>query len=156
MTMAEARQQFATSHLYWHGPGHCWDATPPRHRVVRIKPRSDEQARPDSRDEPKWRNAMSEMLPGDAPAETATAVTLIAPDGPPRLDWLDRWVEVAQTVSQANFDRKGEPPGISQAEQHGDSADHVNAPMRLILMLLVVTLAAVAFLSGNFLHDRRR
>ena len=27
MTMAEARTQFATSHLYWHGPNHCWDAT---------------------------------------------------------------------------------------------------------------------------------
>ena len=33
MTMAEARAQFATSHLYWHGPNHCWDATAPAHRI---------------------------------------------------------------------------------------------------------------------------
>src|SRR5690349_8557468 len=78
MTMAEARAQFATSHLYWHGPNHCWDATAPLHRVVRsVKPREqqaqDDNAAPDvaaqddgavpAKREPKWRNAMSEMLP---------------------------------------------------------------------------------------------
>jgi len=34
MTQAEARQQSATSHLYWHGSGHCWDAMTPSRRVV--------------------------------------------------------------------------------------------------------------------------
>ena len=33
MTQAEARRQFATSHLYWHG-SHCWDAMTPSRRVV--------------------------------------------------------------------------------------------------------------------------
>src|SRR5215470_2684430 len=79
MTMAEARAQFATSHLYWHGPNHCWDATAPTHRIVRrVKPKEpqEDNARDDSaapevaarddgtvpaRREPKWRNAMSEM-----------------------------------------------------------------------------------------------
>src|SRR5437660_173653 len=82
MTMAEARAQFATSHLFWHGSGHCWDATSPQHRIVRHVRKDRQQARSDSaaqdaeaqdnaRDddalpatrEPKWRNAMSEMLP---------------------------------------------------------------------------------------------
>jgi hypothetical protein len=27
MTKAEARQQFGSVHIYWHGPAHCWDAT---------------------------------------------------------------------------------------------------------------------------------
>jgi hypothetical protein len=28
MTKSEARRVYATSHLYWHGADHCWDATP--------------------------------------------------------------------------------------------------------------------------------
>jgi hypothetical protein len=27
LTQAEARQMFRTSHLYWHGKDHCWDAS---------------------------------------------------------------------------------------------------------------------------------
>src|SRR5215813_3074205 len=74
MTMAEARAQFATSHLWWHGSNHCWDATPPQHRIVRrVKPKEEREAQDDkaiqndivapAKREPKWRNAMSEMLP---------------------------------------------------------------------------------------------
>jgi hypothetical protein len=32
MTESEARRVYSTSHLYWHGPDHCWDATPGRLR----------------------------------------------------------------------------------------------------------------------------
>jgi hypothetical protein len=28
LTKPEARQMFRTSHLYWHGKDHCWDASP--------------------------------------------------------------------------------------------------------------------------------
>ena len=35
MTMAEARQQFSTTHLYWHGSARCWDdAAPDRPRPL--------------------------------------------------------------------------------------------------------------------------
>ena len=30
MNKSEARKHFSSSHLYWHGPDHCWDATPGR------------------------------------------------------------------------------------------------------------------------------
>jgi len=82
MTMAEARQQFSTSHLFWHGSGHCWDATAPRQRLARIKPSEDQNARRDSRsplvEEPKWRNAMSEMLAADTPIGASDVPTSIA------------------------------------------------------------------------------
>jgi len=35
LTYAEARAQWPTRHLYWHGRGHCWDASPRRRRDVR-------------------------------------------------------------------------------------------------------------------------
>src|ERR1700744_3337743 len=93
MTQAEARAQFATSHLYWHGPDHCWDATTPRHRMIsRAKPKQqqarDDDAAPDvaaqddseapAKREPKWRNAMSEMLPVEAPAVASPMPSLPA------------------------------------------------------------------------------
>src|SRR6516165_7814465 len=62
MTMAEARQQFRTSHLYWHGAGHCWDANAPVHGIVRhIRQRSPEQAEQDNQQQKKparmWRRS---------------------------------------------------------------------------------------------------
>jgi hypothetical protein len=30
MSKTEARQHFGPVHIYWHGPDHCWDATPTR------------------------------------------------------------------------------------------------------------------------------
>jgi hypothetical protein len=78
MTKAEARKHYASSHIYWHGPDHCWDATPPRHGVHGVRRREPtreverkidqgkpEIAKPDLTPDPvpKWRDSMSEMLP---------------------------------------------------------------------------------------------
>ena len=160
MTMAEARQQFSNSHLYWHGAGHCWDATPPPHRLARSKP-SEEQLAPHdnreaSRDEPKWRNAMSEMLPGDTPIETSSAASVLGISEPPRMDWLDRWVDVAQVASPIFVSHKDEPASVSPTPAH--ALDPTITPLGLILMLtgLVVTLALVELLFRNFMLDWRR
>ena len=159
MSMAEARQQFSTSHLYWHGSGHCWDTTPPRHRLARVKPSEDQKALPDSRpplvEEPKWRNAMSEMLAADAPIEASSELTSAAANEMPGVDWLDRWVDVVQVASPAIFSQD-EPVGISPTA--GRKADPTITPVGLILMLtgLLVTLAAIELLFRNFIHDWRR
>lgn len=160
LTMAEARQQFLTSHLYWHGAGHCWDATPPRHRVVPIKPAEDQQVRRDYRQppsqEPNWRDAMSEMLPGDAPFEAVSAATFVAPDEPDLINWLDRWVDVAQVASPAIFSRKDDPTGVSATTAR--SLDLTITPVRLVLMFLGsgIMLLMIEFLFRNFIHDWRR
>jgi hypothetical protein len=159
MTMAEARQQYATTHLYWHGAGHCWDATPPRHRVVRVKPREDQQARRDNREpvaqEPKWRNAMSEMLPVDARPEALSAPPPPPPDEASPMNWPDRWVDIAPAALPATFIRKDEPTEILSAERNGDNGNFAITPVRLILMFFVVTLAMIALLSRNLFHDWR-
>ena len=158
MTMAEARQQYATTHLYWHGAGHCWDATPPRHRVVRVKSREEQQARRDNREpvpqEPKWRNAMSEMLPVDARPETLSAPSP-PPDETPPMNWPDRWVDIAPVALPATFIRRDEPAEIVGAERNGDNGSFAITPVRLILMFFVVTLAMIALLSRDLLHDWR-
>lgn len=159
MTLTEARQQFATSHLYWHGADHCWDATPTRHRLARVKPSEDQQARRDDREvnsqEPKWRNAMSEMLPGDAPIEAPSAAAVLAISETPCMNWLDRWVDVAQVASPA-FNRKDGPADIWSTAVR--KADPMTMPVHLILMFLgfVMTLAFIELLFNNLIHDWRR
>jgi hypothetical protein len=165
MTMAEARAQFATSHLYWHGPNHCWDATPPQHRIVRrVKPKDDvkdEQVAQDddgavpARREPKWRNAMSEMLPADTPivASSAPSLAAVATSG---MNWLDRWVDVSQVVPPAFFRRTTEAATADVATL-GQKADPMVSPMHLILvfMSIVVILAVIELLFRNTIRERR-
>jgi hypothetical protein len=106
MSKTEARQHFGSVHIYWHGPDHCWDATPTRgrHQIAhRIQRKIDQ---------PKWRDAMSAMslyetptmLPNEpvqAPlAEHRTEV------GPSFIE--ARWVDFAQ-VPQSIIERKPEP-----------------------------------------------
>src|ERR671939_1344229 len=48
MTKSEARAKFPKEHLWWHGSGHCWDATAPsRTRLAQRnkakEPRSSQQ-----------------------------------------------------------------------------------------------------------------
>jgi hypothetical protein len=81
--MTEARQHFRLAHIYWHGPDHCWDASPGRRqrRIVHTVAR-----KPDQRN---WRDAMSEVIPDPQVASE------LAPDAPAaQIVWLDRWVDV--------------------------------------------------------------
>src|SRR5262249_12148980 len=166
MTMTEARAQFATSHLYWHGSDHCWDATPPRHRIVRRgKPKDEREARDDKatpddtvapvKREPKWRNAMSEMLPPETPiVDTAPPqFTVIATPG---LDWLDRWVDITQIAPPAFLRRTTELASADVSPSLGQKADPMVTPVRLILVFLsiVVILAVIELLFRNAIHDR--
>jgi hypothetical protein len=159
MTMAEARQQFATTHLYWHGPNHCWDGTAPRHRVVRVKPKEDRLARQGDREaapqEPKWRNAMSEMLPGDAILEPASTLASTAPDEVSGTSWLDRWVDVVQAAAPAIVSRSGGPADISPIAGRNADPETITS-VRVILLFLVVTLAVIALLIRNVSHGWRR
>ena len=169
MTMAEARAQFATSHLWWHGPNHCWDATPPAHRVVRrIKPAEQEAGGEvippavttqddtvHAKREPKWRNAMSEMLPADAPGFGATpSLPTIATTG---MSWLDRWVDVAQVAPPSLLRRDPETAAAEASSAVGQKADPMVTPVRLILIFIsiVVILAVIELLFRNTIHERR-
>jgi hypothetical protein len=103
MTQSEARAKFPTSHLWWHGPNRCWDATPgrtqlsKRARTRETKPAEPEEQAPAAertapaaeRSAPKetqadvkrkfeahaarWRDAMSKMRPDDMPGPGASA-----------------------------------------------------------------------------------
>jgi hypothetical protein len=168
MTMAEARQQFRTSHLYWHGAGHCWDVNAPLHRIVRhIRPRNPEQAEQDNQQQktpaPMWRNALSEMLPDDGAAQVS--VPQISPQSSwtydeteapsARVRWLDRWVDVVQVTPPILASGKVEPTYPLPAE--GRRVDPLVTPTRILMafLALAMMLAIIELLQGTK-FDRRR
>jgi hypothetical protein len=89
MNKGEARKHFSSSHIYWHGPDHCWDATPSRHHGIhgvrrhtpsreaerkRDQPDNDQSQldKASKPDQSKWRDSMSAMLPdADQPLRAA-------------------------------------------------------------------------------------
>ena len=132
MTRAEARQQFPTSHLYWYRRGHCWNAmTPSRRRVVRrvrehVQREAQRGPAEPNNPEPKWHEAMSEMLPAN---ETPS----------PSVNWENRWVEIAQV-----------PLGGDKAPQSANAAHRIElmfTPMSGLLAFLASLGLALALIE---------
>ena len=190
MTQAEARQQFATSHLYWHGR-HCWVAMTPSRRVVHRVPENVQRVAmtpdrrvayrvpenvqrvamtPDRRvvhrvaenvqreaqrdpaepnnSEPKWREAMSEMLTAN---ETPSPSANSANEAPsPSVNWENRWVEIAQVPTLAG-DKAAQEDAAANATHR---IEPMLTPMHVLLALLAIVLALItAALAG---HEKGR
>src|SRR6267142_5559558 len=118
MSKTEAREHFASVHIYWHGKDHCWDATPTRRHgridTVRQKDHLDtvQQTVQQKLHQPSWHDSMSEMLPDEAPVRTpwvAAQVDIEPPQlSPPQLSMAERWVDISQ-VAPRRIARKPEP-----------------------------------------------
>ena len=103
MSKSEARKHFGSLHLYWHGPDHCWDATPGRHRLVRKNQTNVDQAVQRGRAHSDWRQARSEMLPDDDPIELPGA-QIASSWAVAGASWLDRWIDIVPVVPQLRAD----------------------------------------------------
>ena len=164
MTKSEARAKFPTSHLWWRGPNHCWDATPPsRQRLaqrIRKGPKQDakaerdeeaEEKKPDERKrpalahDPRWREAMSRMRPEDmleqrTPSRATASAEAVNVPLATRVNFWERWVDIAQRT----------PPIVDQASPADLAADArvaepIVTPTRVMLALLVLLLTLGAF-----------
>lgn len=165
MTQNEARAKFPTSHLWWHGPNRCWDATPSRTQLSKrirareAKPQEEqaERAAPEDKQADmkrkfdawhasRWRDAMSKMRPDDMPGQqraSARAQASIEPSAipaAPRANFFDRWVEIAQRA----------PPVVDKAGPADLAADAgvtepIVTPVRVMLALLLLVLAFGVF-----------
>jgi hypothetical protein len=165
MTQSEARVKFPKEHLWWHGPGHCWDATPPsRQRLAqRIKrqpkqevraereppeeTKADEKRKAGWSNETRWREAMSrmraeDMLEQQAPARATASVDPVPVDAssPPRMNWGERWVDITQRFPTL-------PGKTSPADLAADAreVEPLVTPIRVMLALLVLLLTLGAF-----------
>jgi hypothetical protein len=138
MSKSEARQHYGSAHLYWHGPDHCWDATPGRHRLVRKNQSNVERKVQRGRDRSDWRQAMSEMRPDDPPVQ--------APDtrgagGVASANWLHRWIDIEQVVPRLQTERRPSEPAIAApvlaAEPEAGGMPHVVVVLAFFAFLLI-------------------
>lgn len=168
MTQSEARAKFPKEHLWWHGAGHCWDATPPsRQRLAqRIKrqpkqearaerepaeeKKADEKHKAGGSNETKWREAMSRMRAEDmielpAPARATASVDPVpvdasSPPSPPRMNWGERWVDITQRFPPLPGKTT---PGDLTADAR--EVEPLVTPIRVMLALLVLLLTIGAY-----------
>lgn len=150
MSMVEARGHFATSHLYWHGPNHCWDATmPARHYGVQRTRHVVSRSAREEAHAPKWREAMSEMLPDETRVLAADSRQADS-DSNASANWLNRWVDIAQIRGRLVTETKPELVG---------SLPVVESPMitpRIVILVcfgLLIIVSIVELVFGNPIRE---
>lgn len=145
MSKSEARKHFGSLHIYWHGPNHCWDATPGRNRLARKNQsnvdRQVQRARPHS----DWRQARSEMLPEDGPAPEpgAQIASSVAAVG---AGWLDRWIDIVPVVPQL---RAESGPSVASpalaSEPESGGMPHIVVVLAFFAFLLIFATIEILF-----------
>ena len=139
MSKTEVRQHFGSVHIYWHGPDHCWDATPTRrqrqiHNVAQRKI-----------DRPKWHDSMSEMLLDEEPAQTTV-----------QMPWVDRWVDIepSQLPLVARWvDIVQVAPPVIEREPEPMLSPRVLV-LVFIAIVLALTLATIEVLFRSTIYKR--
>jgi hypothetical protein len=175
MSMAEARRQYPSVHIYWHGPGHCWDGTAAqRHRIHRVQrggpirevqqktdqPNIDQPAtnQPTTTDQSKWRDAMSAMFPDDGIAQLLAASRDARRDGnddaAAGAPWKDRWVDIEQSPVFARWvdiPRVAAPPIVESKTVLSITPGGV----MLVCIVFWLALGTMMVLFGGTIHQWR-
>jgi hypothetical protein len=163
MTKAEARQHFGSVHIYWHGPNHCWDATPTRrHATRKIQRKTPTREVTRKIDQPKWRDSMSEMLASsdsDPVQSIATSVDArrYGNDGAAAATrWIDRWTDIESLPLAARW------VDIAQVERSPiieRKAERLVGPFGVVLVFIVfivLALGTIEMLFGGRFYEWRQ
>jgi hypothetical protein len=151
MSSTEARQHFGSVHIYWHGKGHCWNATPTRrhHHIHKVQNETHIHAVEKKiaelkvDDELKPQKAMPAMLLDEAPVQTR----------PVQIPWVDRWVDIQPrqapiVARQVDIVPVAPPPIIEPGP--------MVTPRGLVMVIIsiAVSLAIVDVLFGEVIYKR--
>jgi hypothetical protein len=147
MSKTEARQQFSSVHIYWHGQDHCWDATPTRrhHQIQNVQRNRQVHEVERKIDQPKWHDSMSEMLPDDEPVQTTVQTPWVdrwIDIEPPQLPVVAPWVDIVQVRPPPNIERKPAPMVSPRAVM-----------LVFIAIALALTLATIELLFRGTIHE---
>src|SRR6202158_3681505 len=144
MSKTEARQRFGSVHIYWHGPDHCWDATPTRrhHQINKVQRKIQIHEVQEKIDQPNWHDSMSEMLPDDEPVQTpwVDRWANIEPSQPPI---VARWVDIVQVAPPPIIERRPEPMCTPRGRL-----------LVLVFIAIVLTLATIEVLFRCTIYER--
>jgi hypothetical protein len=140
MSKTEARQHFGSVHIYWHGPDHCWDATPTRrhHQIHNVVLRKIDQ--------PKWHASMSELLLDEEPVQTTVQMPWVdrwVDIDPPQVPLVARWVDIVQVAPPPVIEREPEPMVSPRA-----------AVLVFIAIVLALTLSTIEVLFRSTIYER--
>ena len=144
LSTTEARQHFGSVHIYWHSKDHCWDAIPTRrhHQLQNVQQKYQIHQVERKMDQPKWHDAMSEMLPDDD--------TVRAP-------WVDRWVDIESPLSPLVARRVGivevKPPPVIERKPEPVVSPRV-VVLVFIAFVLALTLATIELLFRGMVYER--
>jgi hypothetical protein len=152
MTKAEARQHFGSVHIYWHGPDHCWDATPTRRRgAAKVQQKTPTREVKREVDQPKWRDSMSEMLADSGPVQSigisADARRYGNESAVAATPWVDRWTDIESSPLAARWVDIGQverPPIIER------KAGRLARPHGVVLMFIVFVVLALGTIEVLF------
>ena len=131
LSKTEARQHFGTVYLYWHGPEHCWDATPTRPHGVRHRVHH-----PEPEPTPRF------VVPIPSP-DLRRSANAMATDEPETLitvsPWVERWTDITQIVPPKSIvvtDRKPDPTVTLR-------------DVVMVIILITLTIAIIEILFGG-------
>jgi hypothetical protein len=134
MSKTEARQHFGSVHIYWHGKEHCWDATRSLQRDTTRTLRYGQVHRVQQEiDEPKWHEAMSEMLPDEGTLQRSWVDRWVDIEPPPPI--ASRWVDIAQVTPPPIIEPHPEPTVVPRGVM-----------LVLVFVVLAMTLVIVEVL----------
>jgi hypothetical protein len=168
MSIGEARHQFGSVHLYWHGASHCWDASPGRRRYAAQAERHAGGQKRSELQRRTWREARSELVVDNEPARAAVGTADqadTAPDTSAKMmpvkvtpiklasfvaDWSERWVDVEQIIPDHRIKAQSNllaPP----APEHAVDVSFVVRGLALFTFGfgLILTFAALSMRSGR-------
>ena len=138
MSKAEARQHFGAVYLYWHGPEHCWDATPTRPHGVRHRVR-----RPEPEPTPRF------VIPMPSP-DVRRLANAMATDEPETnritvTPWVERWTDITQVVP---------PNPIVVIERKPEPMVTLRSMVWWVFVAIVLTLVTIEALFRGTIYER--
>ena len=137
MSKTEARQHFGMVYLYWHGPEHCWDATPTHLHGVRHRVRHPEPT-------PHF------VVPMPSPdlRRSANAMAVDEPETDPitARPWVERWIDVTH-IAPLQTDIVAESKPQPMVTPRG---------VVMVIITIILTLAIVEVLFGGLINERMR
>jgi hypothetical protein len=136
MSKIEARQQFG-SYIYWHGPEHCWDATPTRPHGIRLRVHEPEPTSPavDPMPSPDLRRSANAMVADERETDLVTATP-----------WVERWVDISQDAL----------PRPIVAIKHKLEPMVTPRGVVMVIITIILTLAIGEVLFGGRINERMR
>jgi hypothetical protein len=152
MTKAEARKIYRTSHLYWHGKGRCWDASPrASHRLKKVAAARANPIEASHKAKTRPKPEVKVEVVDPRPVPTGANGTLTPDD-------LRKWANsMAAMPSEPIVTIQDRWPD-EELPQHRTKSAAVEVPSlmntRAIIMVIIMLMALLAVLIGVTVHRR--